>query len=99
MINFSTIKKSIVTAVNTLFEGDNIQDLIVIENTKKDFEGDLTLVVFSLLKLGFTFKKCIAFKNARFLYFLKHILLYFLKYIHQYETMRFDESKLPDHFC
>lgn len=52
MINFSTIKKSIVTAVNTLFEGDNIQDLIVIENTKKDFEGDLTLVVFSLLKLS-----------------------------------------------
>ena len=38
MINFSTIKKSIVTAVNTLFEGDNVQDLIVIENTKKDFE-------------------------------------------------------------
>ena len=52
MINFSTIKKSIVTAVNTLFEGDNVQDLIVIENTKKDFEGDLTLVVFSLLKLS-----------------------------------------------
>ena len=43
MINFPTIKKSIVTSVNTLFEGDNIQDLIVIENTKKDFEGDLTL--------------------------------------------------------
>ena len=52
MINFPTIKKSIVTSVNTLFEGDNIQDLIVIENTKKDFEGDLTLVVFSLLKLS-----------------------------------------------
>ena len=52
MINFTTIKKSIVTAVNALFEGDNIQDLIVIENTKKDFEGDLTLVVFSLLKLS-----------------------------------------------
>ena len=52
MINFPTIKKSIVTAVNALFEGDNIQDLIVIENTKKDFEGDLTLVVFSLLKFS-----------------------------------------------
>jgi arginyl-tRNA synthetase len=52
MINFPTIKKSIVTAVNALFEGDNVQDLIVIENTKKDFEGDLTLVVFSLLKLS-----------------------------------------------
>ena len=52
MINFPTIKKSIVTAVNALFEGDNIQDLVVIENTKKDFEGDLTLVVFSLLKLS-----------------------------------------------
>ena len=52
MTNFSTIKKSIVTAVLELFEGENIQDLIVIEDTKKDFEGDLTLVVFSLLKLS-----------------------------------------------
>ena len=52
MITFSTIKKSIVSAVYALFEGDNIQDLIVIEDTKKDFEGDLTLVVFSLLKLS-----------------------------------------------
>ena len=52
MITFSAIKKSIVSAVYALLEGDNIQDLIVIENTKKDFEGDLTLVVFSLLKLS-----------------------------------------------
>ena len=52
MTNFSTIKKSIVTAVLELFEGENVQDLIVIEDTKKDFEGDLTLVVFSLLKLS-----------------------------------------------
>ena len=52
MINFSAIKKSIVTAVNALFLSENIQDLIVVENTKKDFEGDLTLVVFSLLKLS-----------------------------------------------
>ena len=52
MINFSTIKKSIVTAVNALFISENIQDLIVVENTKKDFEGDLTLVVFPLLKLS-----------------------------------------------
>ena len=52
MITFSTIKKSIVSALHALFEGDNIQDLIVIEDTKKVFEGDLTLVVFSLLKLS-----------------------------------------------
>ena len=52
MITFSAIKKSIVSAVYALLDGDNIQDLIVIENTKKDFEGDLTLVVFSLLKLS-----------------------------------------------
>ena len=52
MTNFSTIKKSIVTAVLELFEGENVQELIVIEDTKKDFEGDLTLVVFSLLKLS-----------------------------------------------
>ena len=52
MTNFFTIKKSIVTAVLELFEGENVQDLIVIEDTKKDFEGDLTLVVFSLLKLS-----------------------------------------------
>ncbi|MEJ6754613.1 MAG: arginine--tRNA ligase [Flavobacteriales bacterium] len=52
MTNFYTIKKSIVTAVLEIFEGENVQDLIVIEDTKKDFEGDLTLVVFSLLKLS-----------------------------------------------
>ena len=52
MITFSAIKKSIVSAVYALLDGDNIQDLIVIEDTKKDFEGDLTLVVFSLLKLS-----------------------------------------------
>ena len=52
MTNFSTIKKSIITSVLELFEGENVQDLIVIEDTKKDFEGDLTLVVFSLLKLS-----------------------------------------------
>ena len=52
MITFSAIKKSIVSAVYALLEGDNIQDLIVIEDTRKDFEGDLTLVVFSLLKLS-----------------------------------------------
>ena len=52
MITFSAIKKSIVSAVYALLEGDNIQDLIVIEDTKKDFEGDLTLVVFSLLKFS-----------------------------------------------
>ena len=52
MTNFYTIKKSIVTTVLEIFEGENVQDLIVIEDTKKDFEGDLTLVVFSLLKLS-----------------------------------------------
>ena len=52
MITFSAIKKSIVSAVYALLDGDNIKDLIVIEDTKKDFEGDLTLVVFSLLKLS-----------------------------------------------
>ena len=52
MITFSAIKKSIVSAVYALLDGDKIQDLIVIENTRKDFEGDLTLVVFSLLKLS-----------------------------------------------
>ena len=46
MITFSAIKKSIVSAVYALLDGDKIQDLIVIENTRKDFEGDLTLVVF-----------------------------------------------------
>ena len=52
MITFSAIKKSILSAVYALLDGDKIQDLIVIENTRKDFEGDLTLVVFSLLKLS-----------------------------------------------
>ena len=52
MINFSAIKTSIVTAVNALFLSENIQDLIVVENTKKDFEEDLTLVVFHVLTLS-----------------------------------------------
>ena len=52
MVDFITIKNSIYTSVLSLYEDKNIRDLVTVEETKKDFEGDLTLVVFSLLKFS-----------------------------------------------
>ena len=52
MVDFLTIKNSIYTSVLSLYEDKNIRDLVTVEETKKDFEGDLTLVVFSLLKFS-----------------------------------------------
>ena len=50
MINISAIKNKISLEVLNYFSLESSKDTIVIENTKKDFEGDLTIVVFSLLK-------------------------------------------------
>ena len=52
MVDFITIKNSIYTSVLSLYEDKNIRDLVTVEETKKDFEWDLTLVVFSLLKFS-----------------------------------------------
>ena len=52
MVDFLTIKNSIYTSVLSLYEDKNIRDLVTVEETKKDFEGDLTIVVFSLLKFS-----------------------------------------------
>jgi hypothetical protein len=51
MVDFITIKNSIYTSVLSLYEDKNIRDLVTVEETKKDFEGDLTLVVFYILNL------------------------------------------------
>ena len=50
MINISAIKNKINLEVLNYFSLESSKETIVIENTKKDFEGDLTIVVFSLLK-------------------------------------------------
>ena len=49
MINISKIKDALSSAVLNYYNIDS-KTTIVIEDTKKDFEGDLTIVVFSLLK-------------------------------------------------
>ncbi len=48
-MNFS-VKKAVSNSLNTLFGEGNWGELVVIEKTKKDFIGDLTLVCFPLLK-------------------------------------------------
>lgn len=44
------IKESIVIAVKTLYDAEINEAQLQFQQTRKDFEGDLTLVVFSLLK-------------------------------------------------
>ena len=46
----NSIKKAVYNSLNTLFGEGEWNNLIVIEKTKKDFKGDLTLVCFPLLK-------------------------------------------------
>ncbi|MAJ05305.1 MAG: arginine--tRNA ligase [Crocinitomicaceae bacterium] len=50
MISILAIKNKLSLAVSSYFSLDPSQAAITIENTKKDFEGDLTIVVFSLSK-------------------------------------------------
>jgi len=46
------LKARIKEAVNFLYKGNVSDDLIQIQETKKDFKGDFTLVVFPLLRLS-----------------------------------------------
>ena len=50
MISIVAIKNKLSLAVSSYFSLDPSQATIIIEDTKKDFEGDLTIVVFSLSK-------------------------------------------------
>ena len=50
MTDFSSIKDAIINGIVNLFGDNNYNNLIVIEETKKEFRGDLTLVCFPLLK-------------------------------------------------
>jgi arginyl-tRNA synthetase len=46
------LKNSVEKAITELFPGKNGSDLIQLQRTRKEFEGDITLVVFPLLKLS-----------------------------------------------
>ena len=50
MINLDVVKKAIANGVIQLFGDENSAKSLVIEETKKDFRGDLTLVCFPLLR-------------------------------------------------
>ena len=50
MISIVAIKNKLSLAVSSYFSLDPSQATMIIEDTKKDFEGDLTIVVFSLSK-------------------------------------------------
>jgi arginyl-tRNA synthetase len=46
------LKENIITAVKSLYNSDVPDNLIQIQETKKDFKGDFTLVVFPLLRFS-----------------------------------------------
>jgi arginyl-tRNA synthetase len=48
----SILKENIVAAVKSLYNSDVAYNLIQIQETKKDFKGDFTLVVFPLLRFS-----------------------------------------------
>jgi arginyl-tRNA synthetase len=48
----STLKDNIIVAVKSLYNCDAADSLIQIQETKKDFKGDFTLVVFPLLRFS-----------------------------------------------
>jgi arginyl-tRNA synthetase len=48
----SVLKENIVAAVKSLYNSDVADSLIQIQETKKDFKGDFTLVVFPLLRFS-----------------------------------------------
>ena len=50
MVNLDVVKKAIANGVIQLFGDENSAKSLVIEETKKDFRGDLTLVCFPLLR-------------------------------------------------
>ncbi len=48
----SILKGKIKEAVRTLYNGEVSDDLIQLQETRKDFKGDFTLVVFPLLRFS-----------------------------------------------
>ena len=50
MTDFNAVKDAIKNSVVNLFGDNNYGDVIIIEETKKEFKGDLTLICFPLLK-------------------------------------------------
>ena len=50
MTDFNAVKDAIKNSVVNLFGDNNYGDVIVVEETKKEFKGDLTLICFPLLK-------------------------------------------------
>ena len=46
------LKQAVLLAVKTIYGKDAAEQQIQIQKTKKEFEGDLTVVVFPLLKLS-----------------------------------------------
>lgn len=48
----SVLKENIIAAVKSLYNSDVADSLIQIQETKKDFKGDFTLVVFPLLRFS-----------------------------------------------
>ena len=47
-----SLTQTVVNAVKTLYDKDLNDNLVQIQKTKKEFEGDLTVVVFPILKLS-----------------------------------------------
>ena len=47
-----SLKQTVVNAVKALYDKDLNDNLVQIQKTKKEFEGDLTVVVFPILKLS-----------------------------------------------
>ena len=50
MTNFNSIKNAIVDSMSNLFGDNDWKKIVVIEETRKEFSGDLTLVCFPPLK-------------------------------------------------
>ncbi len=48
----NNIKKAVVSAISALYQGNVEADQVQIQKTKKEFEGDLTVVVFPYLRLS-----------------------------------------------
>ena len=46
------LKEKTIEAVNALFDAEVIADQITFQKTRKEFEGDITLVVFSLTRVS-----------------------------------------------
>ena len=52
ILNKENISEKIGSLLGKLYNGDEIKNLVQLQKTKKDFDGDFTLVVFPLLKFS-----------------------------------------------